>query len=341
MEKKNKEKIGIGVIGVGFIGSKHAEIFSELKDCNLVGIADTNEELMIKKSKDLECLGFANYEELIQRNDIAAISICLPENDHVAASINTIEAGKHLFLEKPLATSLKDCDQILDCVAKHKVKLMTGHLLRFDPKYAQAYEAIKSGKIGEILQIKAQRDGMLSAGYHSGKNTSVIFHVGIHDIDLMLWYANSIPTKVYAEQVKKVLKDVASEDAILSMVKFENGTVGFVGCSWVLDDQLGSGLNASMEIIGSKGYLSINVGAERGLRIFSNKEGWQYPDLWHWPIVWKRISGCLEVELRHFVECIQEDKDILISGEQARSAVMVASAALSSIVMSNLLISIS
>lgn len=331
MLKKSGERIGVGVIGVGFMGSKHAEVFAGLRGCNLIGIAETNKELLVKKSQELECLAFTDYEELIQRKDVAAVTICLPEDEHVTASISAIEAGKHLFLEKPLATSLKDCDKILDCAARHKVKLVIGHLLRFDPKYAQAYEIVKSGEIGEILQIKAQRDGMLSAGYHSGKHTSVIFHVGIHDIDLMLWFINSSPIKVYAEQVKSVLADVGTEDAILSIVKFKNGAVGSVGCSWVLNDRIGSGVNASMEVIGTDGYISINVGAERGLRIFSNKEGWQYPDIWHWPVIWQKIGGCLTAELSHFLECIQKDKDPIISGKEARAAVAVALAALNSI----------
>jgi predicted dehydrogenase len=329
--KESGEKIGVGVIGVGFMGNKHAEVFAGLEGCNLIGIAETNKELLVKKSQEFECLAFTDYEELIQRKDVAAVTICLPEDEHVTASISAIEAGKHLFLEKPLATSLKDCDKILDCAARHKVKLMIGHLLRFDPKYAQAYEIVKSGEIGEILQIKAQRDGMISAGYRSGKYTSVIFHVGIHDIDLMLWFVNSSPIKVYAEQVKSVLADVGTEDAILSIVKFKNGVVGSVGCSWVLNDRMGSGVNASMEVIGTDGYISINVGAERGLRIFSNKEGWQYPDIWHWPVIWQKIGGCLAAELSHFLECIRKDKDPIISGKDARAAVAVALAALNSI----------
>lgn len=324
------KEIGVGVIGAGFIGSKHAEIYASLEGCRLVGICDVNQERLHAQCEKLHCRPFTDYRELVERDDVDAVSICLPEANHVGASVDCAQRGKHILLEKPLATSLEDCDRILEAVAGSGVTFTVGHLLRFDPKYAQAYEYVRSGGIGNIVQVKAQRNGMISAGYGAGRGTSVMFHVGIHDVDLMLWFADDSPIRVSAEKADGVLGSLGTEDAVLSTVKFRKGAIGSVGASWVLNDRLGSGVNASMEIIGDKGYISIDLGAERGLRVFSDSDGWLFPDLWHWPSFGGTMGGALEAQLRHFLRCIREQTPPLVSGVEARSAVAVVLAALES-----------
>lgn len=324
------KEIGVGVIGAGFIGSKHAEVYASLEGCRLVGMCDVNHERLHAQCEKLHCQPFTDYRELIERDDVDAVSICLPEANHVKASVECAQGGKHILLEKPLATNLEDCDRILDAVAGSGVTFTVGHLLRFDPKYAQAYEYVRSGGIGNIVQVKAQRNGMISAGYGAGRGTSVMFHVGIHDVDLMLWFADDSPIRVSAEKADGVLGSLGTEDAVLSTVKFRKGAIGSVGASWVLGDRLGSGVNASMEIIGDKGYIGIDLGAERGLRVFSDSDGWLFPDLWHWPSFGGRMGGALEAQLRHFLRCIREQTPPLVSGAEARSAVAVVLAALES-----------
>lgn len=323
-------EIGVGVIGAGFIGSRHARTYASLEGCRLVGICDVNERILQAQRSELHCLTFTDCRDLIERDDVDAVSICLPENSHVEASVECARHGKHIMLEKPLAMTLGDCDRILSAVSSAGVTFTVGHLLRFDPKYAQAYDYVRSGGIGDIVQIQAQRNGMISAGRSAGRGTSVMFHVGIHDVDLMLWFADDFPVRVSAEKADNVLGHIGTEDAVLSTLKFSKGAIGSLGCSWVLDDRLGSGVNASMEIIGTEGYISIDSGAERGLRVFSSDDGWMFPDLWHWPIVGDRVGGCLESQLRHFLHCVSEQVPPLVSGVEARSAVATVLAILES-----------
>ncbi len=323
-------KIRVGVIGLGFIGEKHAQIYSSSKACNLVAVCDTNQELSEETARKLDCKTFSDYMEIISSDHIDAVSICLPEHMHVHAAVEAAEHGKQILLEKPLAMSFSDCDTIIKAARRNSVKLLVGHLLRFDPKYSQAYQYVKNGGIGEVILIRAQRNGMLSAGYRSGKYGSVVFHVGVHDIDLALWFASSKPVSVFAAKTEKVLRKVPTEDSVTSIVKFEDDSIATIGSSWILPDSTGSGVNANLEILGSEGYVSIDVGSERGLRLFNNNRGWEYPDLWHWPSVWNKIGGCLEAEIDHFLTCVSTDTDPIVRPEDALNAVSVALAILES-----------
>ncbi len=323
-------KTRVGVIGLGFIGMKHARIYSSSEACTLEAVCDTNTELSEETAKELNCKAFSDYMEILTSEDIEAVSICLPEDMHVHASVKAAEYGKHILLEKPLAMSFEDCETIIEAAKRSNVKLLVGHLLRFDPKYAQAYEYVKDGGIGDIILIRAQRNGMLSAGYRSGKYGSVVFHVGVHDIDLALWFAGSKPFSVYAAKTEKILTEVQTEDSVTSIVKFEDDSIATIGSSWILPDSIGSGVNANLEILGSEGYVSIDVGTERGLRLFNTDDGWKHPDLWHWPSVWGKIGGCLRAEIEHFLSCVVTDSTPIVNPEESLNAVSVALAILES-----------
>lgn len=323
-------KTRIGVIGLGFIGSKHAQIYSSSNACSLIAVCDTDEHLSEGTARELGCGAFSDYMDILTRDSVDAVSICLPEHMHVHAAVEAAEHGKHILLEKPLAMSIHDCETIIEAARKNNVKLLVGHLLRFDPKYAQAYQYVKSGAIGDIVLIRAQRNGMLSAGYRSGKYGSVVFHVGVHDIDLALWFASSKPVSVYAAKTERVLTEVKTEDSVTSIVKFEDDSIATIGSSWILPDSLGSGVNANLEILGSEGYVSIDVGSERGLRLFNSNQGWEYPDLWHWPTVWNKIGGCLKAEIDHFLDCLVTDLDPIVRPEDSLNAVSLALAMLES-----------
>lgn len=329
------KEVGVGVIGLGFIGSKHAEVFANSSNAKLVAVSDTNTELLNTFAEKFGCLQYHDYTELLDRSDIDIVSICLPENAHVIASEEAAKRNKHVLLEKPLALTLEECDKIISAFQKSHTKLMVGHLLRFDTKYSQAYKYVKEGGIGEVVLIRAQRNGMISAGRRSGKYASVAFHVGIHDVDLALWFADSPPSYVFAAKTEKLLKTVGVEDSIASTIVHKDGSISTVGSTWVLPDSLGSGVNASFEVFGTKGFVSVDIGVERGLRMFSENDGWQYPDIWHWPKEMNGLGGCLKAEIDHFVHCVINDKEPLITASDARKAVAVTLAALESAKSSN------
>lgn len=324
------KEVGVAILGLGFIGSKHAEVFANSPNARLVAICDKDKSIMESLSRRFSCDQCKDYGELLLREDIDIVSICLPEDSHVIASKEAAKAGKHVLVEKPLAMTLDECDQIIEAFADRKTKLMVGHLLRFDTKYSQAHRYVEEGKIGDIVFIRAQRNGMVSAARRSGKYASVAFHVGIHDMDLALWFAESPPDYLYAAKTEKMLGSMGIEDSIVSTITHENGSVSTVGSSWVLPDSMGSGVNASLEVYGTTGFVAVEVGPERGLRLFSEEDGWQYPDIWHWPAELKGLGGCLKAEIDHFVDCVINDKEPLVTAIDARKAVSATLAALES-----------
>ena len=152
-----KEQLGIGVIGVGTFGSLHARLYKQLGICELKAVADVNPKRLDEICPLLQVEGYGDYRELLKRDDVHAVSICTTDELHVAPAIAAASAGKHIFVEKPLALTPQDCDQIIEAAQAAGVKLTVGHILRFDPRYATARKEIQDGKIGQLVHRSEER----------------------------------------------------------------------------------------------------------------------------------------------------------------------------------------
>jgi len=153
-----KGQLGVGVIGVGAFGSRHAEVYRQLDVSELVAVADVNPQRLNEICPVLQVEGYSDYRELLKREDICAVSICTTDELHVKAAIAAAHAGKHVFVEKPLALTSQDCDTIIDACASSGVKLTVGHILRFDPRYFAAYREIREERIGKLVHVFARRN---------------------------------------------------------------------------------------------------------------------------------------------------------------------------------------
>ncbi|MFQ5796435.1 MAG: Gfo/Idh/MocA family protein [Candidatus Bipolaricaulia bacterium] len=318
------EYAGIGVIGTGLMGSVHAKVYAQLPNAHLVAIADVNQERLERVSEALGVQGFTDYNELLERKDIDAVSICVPDHLHRDPTIVAADQGKHILLEKPIATNLEDAQAIIAACQRNGVKLMVGHLLRFDPRYANVKEAIDRGDLGEIIHISAHRNSPVTEGparYAPG--TSLTLHVVVHDLDLIHWYANSQPVRVYAERVREILKEKEMDDAISALLKFESGMVANLEYSWALPEKFPTKLDARMEIIGTKGAAYIGAYPEQGMFIVDH-EGISSPDIYHWPEVRGKLQGDVREELIQFTDCVLADQDPPVTGEEALQAVRLA-----------------
>ncbi|GAG58543.1 unnamed protein product [marine sediment metagenome] len=318
------QKLGTAVVGTGYIGYKHARIYSEVLNSHLVAVVDRDRNRAQKIANELGCRAEYDYRRVLDDPEIDVVSICLPENNHVKPAIEFAVNGKHVLLEKPMAMTTKDCDEIIEGIKGTKVKFMVGHLLHFDPKYSRAKECINRGQIGDIIHIVAQRNGLISAGRNTGVagNISVLHHVGVHDYELALWFSKGKVKRVYSEYCNRLLPGIATQDSFWGLIKFDDGSFASIGSSWVLEDSSGADVSARMEILGTHGLIELDCGIGGSLRIFT-KEGWDFPDVYHWPVVNGNIAGALREQLVHFLRCVIEDKKPHVTIEGARLAVRV------------------
>jgi predicted dehydrogenase len=326
------EKLKVGVIGVGGMGSIHARIYSEMPDVELYAVADTDEKRRREVGQRLGASKiFSNYQDLLALEEINMVDICTPDELHLGPVVDALEAKKHIFLEKPLATDLEEARKIVDESQKRDLKFMVGYLLRFDPRYINVKNAIEAGDLGEIINIISHRNSPYTQGparYKAG--TSITMHIAVHDLDLIYWFMKSHPLNISAEFSSKKLVLKNMQDAVSALIKFENGAFASVNYSWVLPEKFPTLLDARMEVVGTKGAAYIGIYHQEGVMLVT-EEGIKTPDLLLSPEVNGKIKGALYEELRTFVDCVKEDKPTPIPPEEAFESVKMANEIINSL----------
>ncbi len=318
------DKLGCAVIGLGMMGERHAAVWAELPQTRLISVYDILPDRTRSVADSLGCEAAASLDAALARPDVDLVSICTDDQRHLEPCLAAAQAGKHILLEKPLATTLADCDQITAACAAAGVKLMVGHIVRFDPRYALAQQAIAEGKVGEIVQVYGRRNNIVDSGRRIGPRTSVAYFLGVHDLDLMRWFVGAEALKVHAEAACKVLADIAAEDSIMALLRYDNGAIGCLETCWVMPRGIPCTLDARLEVIGTEGMVRVTVGDE-GCTIIDDHRATR-PDIVYGPLLHGEQQGALRTQLAHFADCVLHDRPPLISPADARAAVEIACA---------------
>jgi len=312
------DKVRVGVIGVGGFGICHVQVYSELPEVSLMAVADIDE----KRAENVAAQYgvkhyYSDYRRLLDHKDIDIVSICTPEPDHREPTVHAAQAGKHILLEKPIATTLENAHAIVEAVNNAGVKLMIGFLFRFVTNRMRLKQYVESGLLGELVSASAIRHTKLStarpvaARVGPGAN---IMEEGIHEIDLLRWWVNSDVETVYAKGVEKSLAEEFPGvcDVWSLTLSFRNGAIGHLESSWVLPVATWTrpkdwkkswvACNLKFNIIGTKGTVFCD-GFPTSIYAW-DEEGWKFPDEGTLDFGYGKINGALKRELSHFVECI-------------------------------------
>lgn len=316
------ERIGAAVIGLGMMGERHARLWQELHSTRLVSVYDIVSQRAEQVAEALGCEAAGSLSEAIEAGGVEIVSVCTDDQSHREACVAAAEAGRHVLVEKPLATTLQDCDAIIGTCERAGVKLMTGHVCRFDEHYVKCRDAVAAGEVGEIVQVFARRNNILASGRRIGPRTSVAFFLGVHDIDLVQWIAGERIVRVYAEAISRVLADVPAEDSIMTLFALQGGGIGALETCWVIPEGSPNSLDARLEVVGTGGRVAARVGGEGFEQAGSERA--RRPDIVYWAEMHGRAEGALRRQLEHFAECVMEDREPAVSAAEARSAVEVA-----------------
>jgi predicted dehydrogenase len=334
------KEITFAVIGSGFMGSLLARAASELPYTRFIAASDIELERAKKLTAQLGGKAYANYEEMLSFHHPDAVLIATPEFDHLAPTISAAKTGCHIFLEKPIATTLQDATQIIDVCHQANVKLMLGHILRFETSYALIHSAIQEGSIGKVLSIYARRITSITEAKRLNGRVTPLTYIGVHDIDQMLWYHPAPVKSVYARPLHgRVSELLGTYDSAWMMIEFEDGALGVHEVGWCLPESWakwnkpsswGGFGDVRMNVIGSHGNLNLDF---TPMDLFGvSLEGWMLPDTRHWPVIHNRVVGAVKLEMEHFFECIMENKSPLVRGEDGLRVLEIVLAAERSIV---------
>jgi UDP-N-acetylglucosamine 3-dehydrogenase len=306
------------------MGELHARVFAEMPDTRLVAVADIDDRVAQRVADTFGVPGTTNLEEAIIRDDVHVVSICTSDQAHVEPCRIAAQAGKHILLEKPLATTVEDAEAIIAAAKEAGVLLMVGHILRFDPRYAGAKKAIADGAVGEIIHMYGRRYNVVASGQRIAGRTNVAFFLGVHDLDAMRWFADSDWATAYALGRRKVLAKHDTEDTIMALLTFENGIIATLDTCWAVPMGQARSLDARLDVVGTEGAVNIEVRGE-GLRVVDQQRTTS-PDVVYVPVVGDRQAGALRTQLEHFVECVRNDREPCITPQDALQAVKAAAA---------------
>lgn len=319
------DPIRYAVIGLGWFGEKHCEVLASLAGVELFALctrrADRLRELAGRYGVRHT---YSDYRELLANPEIHAVSVVTMWDQHTGPTLAALRSGKHVFLEKPMASTVEDCDAIVEAARAAPGFLMVGHICRFNPRYAAARSAIAEGRIGKVLSMYARRNIPAKVTDEILNKIGPIIGDGVHDTDLMLWFSDAKVVSVYAQALN--VRGRKYPDLGWTMYRFDSGAIGVLEDVWCLPDRTPFQIDERMEVIGTEGTLHVQETHPN----FSvcDREGWHFPDTTYWPEMHGVRAGALREELAYFLDCIRAGRrPTVVTPEESRSAVVACLAA--------------
>lgn len=241
------DELNIGLIGAGRMGAYHVETWERVPAGRLTAIAEPDEALARGRIGRRPIEWVADYRWLLERADVDAVCICTPSEHHARIALDALSAGKHVFVEKPIAIALDDGLRMAAAASLAGLKLVVGHVERFNPAVGKLAELIQEGRIGRVFRAHATRVGPLPVRI---QDTGVAIDLATHDLDLMQFVLGRHITSIYAEGSRCV--HPSQEDIISCLLRFgDHGPQGLLDVNWLTPEK-----RREMVVIGEGGMLS-------------------------------------------------------------------------------------
>lgn len=320
-------KLGVGVVGVGDMGRRHADNICRLvPEARLVAVADPDvaRAKRVADELEIEC-SYGSIEELLDHKEIDCVVIASPDKFHAPGIRAAATAGVDILCEKPLATNLSDAQSALDAVAKAGVRLQIGFMRHYDPAYVAAMQRIEAGEIGDPVVFKSigrDKDAPPLAAYQSQLNGMLFYNSTIHDFDLARWLVRDEVSEVHAYATCAIRPEVAQYGDIVAGVvnlQYQRGAIGSVE-SYA---QALYGYDIRTEIVGSRGSILVGSLQQHSATVLSITGSTQtLVDTFL-----TRFADAYLAEVRDFVHNMLNDQAPRVSGEDGFRALEIAVAA--------------
>jgi myo-inositol 2-dehydrogenase/D-chiro-inositol 1-dehydrogenase len=305
------KKLRVGIVGLGRLGKVHAgNIAYKIPNSELTAACSiVSAELEYAK----ENLGvtdvYSDYKEMLAKADIDAVVIVTTSSEHCWQIEAALDAGKHVFSEKPLGVDLAQCKQAEAAVERHPDRtFMLGFMRRYDKSYAYAKKKIEEGAIGTPYLVKAtgiDPEALVDGAIRFAKTSGGIFlDMAIHDIDLMRWFLGSEATEVYALGATfkhPEFKEAGDDETAIAMYKFANGAMGMVHVGRTAP----YGYHVETEIVGTEGTIRISAVPEKNQAMVYNVNGACTECVGSFP---ERFAEAYLSEMEEFVNCALEGR---------------------------------
>ena len=331
----------LGIIGLGLIGRKHADIARQIDGCILVAVSDADRAAK-KPAEELGAEFYTNYQEMIEREELDGVIIAVPNDLHAPVGMACARKGIHLFVEKPIASSIADADSLIETVRQHNVCLLVGHHRRFNPLVEATRKVVSGGQIGTLVGVTVlftvlKPPDYFQVAWRKQKGGGPILINLIHEIDNLRYICGDI-TRVYAE-ISNGVRKLPVEDSASVSLRFDCGAVGTVlisDCvSSIWSYEANTGENPYYFHSSENCYYFFGTEASfvfpRLKKVYypnPDKAGWQYPILAEEVEVVR--ADPLREQLKHFCKVVKGLESPRTTGEDAKKTLEVVLAILES-----------
>lgn len=301
----------VGVIGCGAFGQHHVRNFSEMEGVDLVGVADLDKAQLEVMNERFGVDTYLDYSQLL-KCDLDAVTVAVPTKVHRKVVLEALTKGIHVLVEKPIASSLEEGKEMIAAAEREDIKLMVGHVTRFEPTVVRLKEMIHRGDLGEVVSLSAKRVGP----YHPRiRDVGIIIDLGVHDIDIISYLYQEQAQKIMAVGGRTIHPVHEFEDHASILMVFKSGKSGLIDTNWLSPHKV-----RQLTAVGTKSIVDVDY-----LR----------NSLTNYDSQWVRdakieSSEPLRTELRAFLTSIKEDTPVPISGEEGLYNLRVALAAIKS-----------
>ena len=325
------KQIGVAIVGTGWCGGIRAETCAAhplVSGLHLAEVRADRLEEISKKTKPKSKT--ANYQDLVKHADIEAVFIsATPEDTHYPMARDFLAAGKHVFLEKPIALELAEADELIALSRKNKLKFTIGYSQRFNPKFAYVRKSIRDGGIGAPVSALVSRHITRSLGKKiSGRiKLSPAAMESTHDLDFVLWCLEPAkPVRVYSQVNYGVMR--ASTGAPIAdtqwiTVTMDSGLSFVVGGGWTLPPGYPNFSTTWIEMVGTEGAILVDD-SHKDVVLNTMKSGMQLPmSTMPGEFVEHTFAGPMAAETVHFLEAVAHDRPVMVTPEHARMVMEV------------------
>lgn len=306
----SEDKMRVGVIGVGVMGENHTRVYSEMESVALIGVSDNDEARAESVARQYYTKAYLDYKEMLEEGP-DAISISVPTSMHKMVALDAIDHGiKGILIEKPISDTLENADKIISAAEEAGVRLVIGHIERFNPAVSKLKEMIDKKVLGDIVSISAKRVGPFN---NRIRDVGVITDLGVHDIDVISY--------LYGKRVENVVTIAGNgvrpfEDRASILMRFGGNCSGIIETNWLTPHKVRTLAVMGLEGVAYLDYIKQTLEVHfNGGRIEVVKVDKEEP---------------LRREIEHFIHVVSNGIHSPSSGLNGRYVLAVAMAALQS-----------
>ena len=299
------------------MGQNHARIYFHSDAAELKAVADPVPDHRQRVAKQYNTKPYSDYREMLEREDIDAVSIAVPTSLHTEVALYALNKKKHVLLEKPIASTAAEAQEIIKCANSNGVKLMIGHIERFNKAITELKERLSQGQLGEVYKIDVQRIGPFPARI---TDVGVITDLSVHDLDIISYLTGANPIRIYAETQQKLHPH--AEDSVTALVHYNNGVLAVLNINYLSPTKI-----RQLQVFGKKGMFRVNY-LDQELYFYENKSfsrnDWESVTEGDMKKIIIPKKEPLQLEIDAFLDCIAHNRKSPVSGEDALQVLKIA-----------------